>query len=110
MLGPVSRTHEAIFRIAQEALANIGRRARATHVPVPLGLAAGTDPTCEPLPASTVQSTWHCQTLTENSATLHLEALVDARVTDGFSVLRTTVTGSSPWRAGRLHGFAGCTP
>jgi mannose-6-phosphate isomerase len=36
------------------------------------------------------------------SATLHREALVDGRVTDRFSVLRTTLTGWSPWRA---HGF-----
>jgi mannose-6-phosphate isomerase len=54
----------------------------------------------EPLPVSAVQSTWHCQPRTiDRSATLHREALVDERVTDRFRVLRTTVTGRSPWRA-----------
>lgn len=54
----------------------------------------------EPLPASAVQSRWHCQPRTiEKSATLHREALVDGRVTDRFNVLRTTLTGRSPWRA-----------
>jgi mannose-6-phosphate isomerase len=57
----------------------------------------------EPLPASAVRSKWHCQPRTiEKSATLHREALVDGRVTDRFNVLRTTLTGRSPWRA---HGF-----
>jgi mannose-6-phosphate isomerase class I len=50
-----------------------------------------------------VRSKWHCQPRTiEKSATLHREALVDGRVTDRFNVLRTTLTGRSPWRA---HGF-----
>jgi mannose-6-phosphate isomerase class I len=50
-----------------------------------------------------VQSRWRCQPRTiEKSATLHREALVDRRVTDRFNVLRSTLTGRSPWRA---HGF-----
>ena len=54
----------------------------------------------EPLPASAVQSTWHCHPRTiDRNATLHREALVDGRVTDRFSVLRTTLKGRSPWRA-----------
>ena len=54
----------------------------------------------EPLPASAVQSRWRCQPRTlAKTATLHREALVDPRVTDKFNVLRTTLTGRSPWSA-----------
>jgi mannose-6-phosphate isomerase len=57
----------------------------------------------EPLPLSVVQSRWRCQPRTlEKTAALHRESLVDGRLTDRFNVLRTTLTGRTPWRA---HGF-----
>jgi mannose-6-phosphate isomerase len=57
----------------------------------------------EPLPLSAVQSRWRCQPRTlEKTATLHRESLVDTRLTDRFNVLRSTITGRTPWRA---HGF-----
>jgi mannose-6-phosphate isomerase len=57
----------------------------------------------EPLPLSAVQSRWRCQPRTlEKAAALHRESLVDLRLTDRFNVLRSTITGRSPWRA---HGF-----
>jgi mannose-6-phosphate isomerase class I len=35
----------------------------------------------------------------ESTPTLRCEALVDARLTDRFNVLRTTLTGRNQWRA-----------
>jgi mannose-6-phosphate isomerase len=57
----------------------------------------------EPAPPSTMQSRCHGQPRTiDRTAALHREALVDERLTDRFSVLRTTLFGRSPWRA---YGF-----
>jgi len=54
----------------------------------------------EPLPISAVQSRLRCHPQTmEKSTALHREALVDARMTDRFNVLRTTVTGRSEWHS-----------
>lgn len=52
----------------------------------------------EALSLSTVQSRWRCQsrTVAENSTMLR-ESLVDARLTDRFQVLRTTLTGTNQW-------------
>ena len=57
----------------------------------------------EALSVDEVQSRWRCSPRTlEKTPVLHREALVDARLTDRFKVLRTTLTGRSGWRA---HGF-----
>jgi len=54
----------------------------------------------EPLPVSAVQSRWCCQPrVLENTPTIQREALVDARLTDRFNVLRTTLVGRNQWRA-----------
>ncbi len=54
----------------------------------------------EPLPVSAVQSRWRCHPRTlEKNATLLRESLVDARLTDRFNVLRTTLCGRNQWHA-----------
>ncbi|MDI1337556.1 MAG: class I mannose-6-phosphate isomerase [Lacunisphaera sp.] len=54
----------------------------------------------EPLPIAAVQSRWRCQPrILEKTPALHREALVDARLTDRFNVLRSVVTGRSEWQA-----------
>jgi mannose-6-phosphate isomerase len=54
----------------------------------------------EPMPVSAVQSHWRGQPTTlEKTAALHREALVDARLTDKFNVLRSTITGRAEWHA-----------
>lgn len=52
----------------------------------------------EPLPVSAVQSRWRCQpSLIEETGGLRRESLVDGRVTDRFSVFRTTMVGQNQW-------------
>ena len=53
----------------------------------------------EPTPVSAIQSRWRGQPrLLEKTFRLQRESLVDARLTDRFSVLRTTLTGTNLWR------------
>jgi mannose-6-phosphate isomerase len=57
----------------------------------------------EPLPVSAVQTRWRGQPRPlVTQPTMHREALVDARLTDRFNILRTTLTGPAKWRA---YGF-----
>jgi mannose-6-phosphate isomerase len=57
----------------------------------------------ESLPVSAVQSRWRGQPrILEKTDTMQRESVVDARLTDRFNVLRTTLTGRSQWRA---YGF-----
>ncbi len=54
----------------------------------------------EPLPLPDVQSRWRCQPRTlEIDPTMHLEALVDGRLTDCFIVFRTKLSGRRQWRS-----------
>jgi len=54
----------------------------------------------EPLAVSAVQSRWRCQPRTlETHAFSHRESLVDARLTDRFNVLRTTLVGRNQWHS-----------
>ena len=54
----------------------------------------------QPLPVSAVQTHWRCQPRTlEKNSTMQREALVDARLTDRFNVLRTTLAGRSEWQS-----------
>ena len=52
----------------------------------------------EPQTLSAVNSRWRSQPRTlEKTSTMHRESLVDARLTDRFKVLRTTLTGRNQW-------------
>ena len=54
----------------------------------------------ESLPVAAVQSRWRCEPRNlEKSSTMRRESLVDARLTDRFNVLRTTLVGRNRWRA-----------
>ena len=53
----------------------------------------------EPLSLSAVESRWHCAPQwVEQTANLRRESLVDKRVTDRVTVLRTVIAGSARWR------------
>lgn len=54
----------------------------------------------EPLPVSAVQLRWRCQPHSlKKDSTMNRESLVDARLTDRFNVLRTTLTGRNNWHS-----------
>ena len=55
------------------------------------------------LPVSAVQSRWRGEPrILEKNSVMQRESVVDARLTDRFNVLRTTLTGRSDWRP---YGF-----